>query len=178
MTQDVVQPAPLAIVVAMADNRCIGKDGALPWHLPEDLKHFRAVTMGHAMIMGRKTHESIGRALPGRRNIVLTRNAALAFDGCEVVEDLETAIRIAREQGDDCPRIIGGAAVYEAALPLCTTLHMTEVHQEADGDVFFPALRSDQWVERSRRESSDGACSFVEMGRVVEPIEHHSPTRP
>ena len=99
---------PLALVVAMTPDRVIGLNGDMPWHIPEDLKHFRRVTMGHAIIMGRKTHESIGRPLPRRRNIVITRNPDVEFPGCEVAHSLEAAIEMARAGGDDEPRI-GGA---------------------------------------------------------------------
>ena len=117
MTDAEATLAPLALIVAVARNGVIGKDGTLPWHVSEDLKHFKKTTSGHAIIMGRNTHESIGKALPGRRNIVVTRTAGAVFRGCETAHSLEEAIALARTT-DDCPFIIGGASLYEAALPL------------------------------------------------------------
>ena len=144
--------APLAMVVAMTPDRVIGMDGDMPWHIPEDLKHFRRVTMGHAIIMGRVTHESIGRALPGRQNIVITRQQDAAFEGCDVVNSLDAAIAAAREAGDAEPRIVGGGAIYEMALPLATKLFLTEVAMDVAGDTFFPAYDPDEWTEVDRRE--------------------------
>jgi len=142
---------PLAIVVAMTEDRVIGKNGGLPWHLPEDLKHFREVTMGHAIIMGRKTHDSIGRALPGRENIVITRRVDARFEGCKVVDTIEGAIAAARRGGDEEPRVIGGSSIYALALPLCTRIFLSEVHQEVDGDTFFPEVDWADWTETARR---------------------------
>ncbi len=127
--------APLAIIVAVARNGVIGRDGELPWHLPEDLKHFKRTTTGHAIIMGRKTYESIGRPLPNRRNIVVTRSTA-SFEGCETAKSLEGAIELARTT-DECPFVIGGASLYAEALPLATELHLTIVDREVEGDTFF-----------------------------------------
>jgi len=142
---------PLALVVAMTPDRVIGLNGDMPWHIPEDLKHFRRVTMGHAIIMGRKTHESIGRPLPRRRNIVITRNRDAEFPGCEVAHSLEEAIDMAREGGDDEPRIVGGGAIYALALPLATKLIVTEVDLSVEGDTHFPAYDLERWVESDRR---------------------------
>jgi dihydrofolate reductase len=148
------QRAPLAIVVAAARNGVIGRGGALPWHYPEDLRHFRAVTRGHAVIMGRKTHQSIGRPLPDRRNIVVTRDAGFTAPGCEAAGSLEQAIALARET-DAEPRIIGGAEIYAAALPLATVLLLTEVQLDVQGDVFFPSWEIGAWRETERRESGE-----------------------
>lgn len=142
---------PLALVVAMTADRVIGLDGDMPWHIPEDLRHFRRVTMGHSIIMGRKTHESIGRALPGRQNIVITRQLDAQFDGCDVVHGLEDAIALARRMGDEEPRVVGGGAIYTLALPLATKLFITEVDQRVKGDTFFPAYHPDRWTETHRR---------------------------
>ena len=136
--------SPLALVVAMTSDRVIGLDGDMPWHIPEDLRHFRRVTMGHAIIMGRKTHESIGRALPGRQNIVVTRQPDLQLDGCDVVHGLNEAIALARQSGDD-----------ELALPLATKLIVTEVDQSVRGDTFFPRYNPDRWKE-THRKAGDG----------------------
>ena len=151
---------PLALVVAMARGRVIGRDGGLPWHIPEDLRHFRRVTMGHAILMGRKTWDSIGRALPGRRNIVITRNRALKLEGADVVHSLEEAVALARKGGDSEPRVIGGASLYEAALPLATRIYLTEVDLEVEGDTFFPELGQGRWRETDRREQ-EKLCFLV-----------------
>ena len=142
----------LALVVAMTSDRVIGLDGDMPWHIPEDLRHFRRVTMGHAIIMGRKTHESIGRPLPKRRNIVITRSRERAFEGCDVAHSLDEAIALARAGGDDEPRVVGGGAIYTMALPLATKLFLTEVDLDVAGDTFFPAYDPDSWREVDRRE--------------------------
>jgi dihydrofolate reductase len=149
-----VPPAPLALVVAYAvPGRIIGDGERMPWHHSEDLKHFRAVTTGHAVIMGRRTWTSIGRPLPKRRNIVLSRDAAFRADGAEVFADLDAAIAAARTGGDPCPMIIGGGTIYAQALPLATVLHLTEVHEVHAGSVTFPAIDEAQWHEAERRSS-------------------------
>ncbi len=153
---------PLALVVAIADGGVIGKDGTLPWRIPEDLQHFKATTMGHAIIMGRKTHASIGRPLAGRRNIVVSRTAD-GFEGCEKATSLEKAIALARTT-DDEPRIIGGAALYEAALPLATRVFLTEVHRRVDGDAYFHLDRSG-WREVERRPGASEGVEFVTLER-------------
>lgn len=153
---------PLALVVAIAENGVIGKDGGLPWRIPEDLKHFKNVTLGHAIIMGRKTFDSIGRPLPGRRNIVISRTAS-AIEGCEVARDLESALALARTT-DDEPRIIGGATIYEAALPLATKIFLTEVHRDVEGDVFFHLDRTG-WRETERRRGESEGVEFVTLER-------------
>jgi dihydrofolate reductase len=156
------QFAPLALVVAIGDGGVIGKDGGLPWRIPEDMRHFKAKTMGHAIIMGRKTHASIGRPLAGRRNIVISRTAD-GFDGCEMARSLEEAIALAR-QSDEEPRIIGGATVYEEALPVATRIFLTEVHRKVDGDAFFHLDRSG-WRETSREPAESEGVEFVTLER-------------
>jgi dihydrofolate reductase len=136
VTDALAAPAPLAIIVAVAANGVIGRGGKLPWHVSEDLKHFKKTTSGHAIIMGRKTHESIGRALPKRRNIVVTRSAS-SFDGCETAGSLAEALALARTT-DPCPFVIGGSSLYEEALPLATEIHLTTIDGEVEGDVYFP----------------------------------------
>ena len=135
----------LAIIVAMARNRVIGNDGQLPWHLPADLKRFKAITMGHPIIMGRKTHESIGRALPGRRNIVLTRQTQFDAGDCDCFASLPLALAALPDA--EVAFIIGGAAVYEEALPRAARIYLTEVDAEVEGDVLFPPLVSSDWRE-------------------------------
>jgi dihydrofolate reductase len=152
------------MVVAVSENGVIGDAGGIPWHLPEDLKHFKRLTMGHAMVMGRKTYESIGRPLPGRRTIVVTRNRDFAAAGCDVAPDVETAIRLAREGGDDEPRIVGGGAIYREALPLATRIYLSRVHAEIPGDTTFPELGS-EWRVVSEAKSADGRVTFRELAR-------------
>ena len=153
----------LAMVVAMTPHRVIGLNGDMPWHIPEDLRHFRRVTMGHAIIMGRKTHESIGRALPGRQNIVITRQKDARFDGCDVVHSLEEAIELARSRGDDEPRIVGGGAIYALALPLATKLFLTEVDMDVEGDTHFPEYQPERWVETSRKQGEGVVYRTLEL---------------
>ena len=155
---------PLALVVAMGPGRVIGRDGGLPWHFSEDLKHFRRVTTGHAIIMGRKTWDSIGRPLPGRRNIVVTRQQGLEIEGCDVVHSLGEAIALARRD-DDEPRVIGGSTLYEQALPMATRLYLTEVSEEVAGDTFFPPLDLAEWTELERRRGATEELQFVTLQR-------------
>ncbi len=155
---------PLALVVAMGRGGVIGRDGGLPWHFSEDLKHFRRVTTGHAVIMGRKTWDSIGRPLPGRRNIIVSRQLDLEIEGCEVADSLERALEMAREH-DTEPRIIGGATLYVQALPLATRLFLTEVDIDVDGDTFFPSLDRSEWQERDRRAGEAAELLFLTLER-------------
>jgi len=154
---------PLALVVAVADNGAIGKDGQLPWRIPEDLKHFKNVTMNHAVIMGRKTFDSIGKVLPGRRFVIVTRQSGLTIPDAEVASSLEEAIAVARKT-DDEPRIIGGAEIYKAALPLVTKIFLTEVHRDVDGDAFFQLDRSG-FREVERRKGEAEGVEFVTLER-------------
>lgn len=156
--------APLAIVVALGKNRVIGRAGALPWHLPEDLRHFREVTLGHAVLMGRRTYESIGRPLPKRRNIVVSRSESFRADGCEVFATLDEALRSAHTS-DEEPRVIGGEEIYRATLPFATRLLLTEVDVDVNGDAFFPAFDVSAWQERSRTPSGDARLVFVTLER-------------
>lgn len=165
MTGEAVPTRPcLALVVAMSRNACIGRDGDLPWHLPEDLRHFRRVTKGHAVLMGRRTHLSIGRALPGRRNIVVTSRPESIAPGCEAAPSLSAALAEARKD-DDCPRVIGGSRLFAEALPAATRLYLTEVDQEVAGDTFFPAFDRSTWTEVERRPGETPGVSFVLLER-------------
>lgn len=137
----------ISLVVAMDRERVIGRDGTLPWHLPEDLKHFRAITMGKPIIMGRRTHASIGRALPGRRNLVLTRDVSYDAPGCERCSSLDEAL--VRVADADEAMIIGGAALYRDALPRAGRIYLTEVDAAVGGDVHFPPLDEQDWIEVS-----------------------------
>ncbi len=137
------------LVVAVAANGVIGKDGALPWHLPADLRHFKELTTGKPMIMGRKTFESLPGLLPGRRHIVLTRDTGWAEDGAEVAHSAEEAIALA-----NAPHIavIGGAEIYRQFLPHADRIEWTEVAAEPDGDTSFPAFDRGEWTETAREE--------------------------
>jgi dihydrofolate reductase len=146
------QRDPLALVVAMTRARVIGRDGTIPWHHAEDMKHFRRVTLGHAVIMGRATYDSIAKPLAKRRNIVVSRDPGLRIEGCNVVSSLAAAIALGREH-DDEPRVIGGAQIYAAALPLATRLFLTYLDAEHEGDCFFPAFDPREWVEEEHKSA-------------------------
>ena len=136
---------PISLIAALASNGVIGRDGALPWNLPEDLRRFKALTMGHPVLMGRRTWESIGRPLPGRRNIVITRQAGYQATGAEVFGDLGSAL--AALAGAPEVFVIGGGEVYAAALPLARRLHLTELQRAVEGDARFPAFDKTQWMQ-------------------------------
>lgn len=157
----------VSLIVAVAENDVIGRDGDLPWHIPADLKFFKERTTGHPIVMGRKTHQSIGRALPGRMNIVVTRDSDFAGEDIAVVRDLDAAFLAA---GDACEvMVIGGAQIYELALPHADRIYLTEVHVAADGDTHFPALDQSVWHETARvdhqAEGDVPAFSFVTLER-------------
>jgi dihydrofolate reductase len=159
----------ISIIAAVAENGVIGKDNALPWRLSSDLKRFKALTMGKPIIMGRKTYESIGKPLPGRTNIVVTRNRAFTAEGCMVVDSLEAAIDAANETGADEAVVIGGSAIYQAALPLAQRLYLTEVAAACEGDTFFPDWVRSEWVEISREDSAvDDRNSYPYCFRILE----------
>lgn len=138
----------LSIIVAMAANRTIGIDNTLPWRCPEDLRHFKTLTMGHHMIMGRKTFDSIGKPLPGRTTVVVTRNKELQIEGCIVAHSLQEAIDACA--GDKEIFIVGGAELYAQALPLTRTLYLTEIQMDVAGDAHFPELDRSEWQEFAR----------------------------
>ena len=144
----------MVLVAAVADNGVIGRDGRLPWHLPEDLAHFRRLTTGHVVLMGRRTYESVGRPLPRRTNIVLTRRADWSPPGVLTAPDLESAVRIAGDHPGDL-MVIGGAEVYAAAMPFADAQVLTRVHQHPPGGVRYPPYDPDAWDER-RRDRHDG----------------------
>ncbi len=161
-------PPAIEIVVARADNGVIGNKGKLPWHLPNDLRHFKSTTMGAPMIMGRKTFESLPGLLPGRVHIVLTRNESWRRDGAIVVHSPDEAL--AHVDGDRVS-VIGGADIFREFLPRTDNIHLTEVHIDAEGDVVFPALDEADWIASARiRHPADGATpahDFVTMRRRV-----------
>lgn len=143
-------PAP-TLIVAYASNRVIGRDNDLPWKLPGDLAHFKQHTLGHPIIMGRKTWESLGRPLPGRLNIVITGNACYTAAGAVVVPSLDAALAACPE--GESPYIIGGAQIYRQALPRAQRVIATEVHAVVEGDAHFPEMAPDEWLETSRSAS-------------------------
>lgn len=165
-----MQPEPFfSILVAMDRNRAIGNNGDLPWHQRADLQRFKRITMGRPILMGRKTHDAIGRVLPGRHNIVLTRDENYQpTEGCTVVNDLDVALLMA-----DSPEImiIGGADIFAATLPRAQKIYLTEIDAEVEADTFFPALDENQWQELTREhhpadEQNDYPCSFIDLVRI------------
>ncbi len=156
----------IVAVLARADNGVIGRDGALPWRIPADLKRFRALTQGTALIMGRKTFDSLGGPLPGRRHIVLTRDPAWHAEGAEGAQNVDQALTLA---GDDAVSVIGGAEIYRLMLPHLTRIELTEVHADFEGDTVVPPFGT-EWREIAREDhAADGetpAYSFVTLERA------------
>ncbi len=175
------------LIAALDRNRAIGRGNELPWRLPDDLKRFKALTLGRPVLMGRKTAESLGRALPGRRNLVLTRSGVAPFEGMQAVASLDEAREWATTDGAAELWVIGGAEVYSLCLPLATRLHLTEVDTRVEGaDAFFPAFDRACWSQVGRAPhpaDARHACAFefVELERAegparrgAEPIPHRS----
>ncbi len=150
------------LVAAVADNGVIGRDGDIPWRIPEDMKHFRAVTSGHTVVMGRLTYESIGRPLPNRTNIVVTRSPGWSAEGVTVAAGVDEALAKARAGAGDV-MVIGGAQIYQATIGAADVQILTEVHQSPEGDTFYPRFDPAEWVE-TRREPHDG-YDFVWLER-------------
>ena len=144
----------LSMIVAQAQNRVIGRQNKLPWYLPGDLKYFKQVTMGKPVIMGRKTYESIGKPLPGRLNVVITRDTTYQLEAAKVVHSLAEAIELSESQafidGVEEAMVIGGEQIYAQALPLVERLYVTQVHADVEGDAFFPELLLSDWAELGR----------------------------
>lgn len=164
----------MSVIVAVAENGVVGRDNALPWHLPSDLQYFKRKTMGKPIVMGRKTFESIGRPLPGRANIIVSRSQGYSAKGAYVVESVDRALALAEElasaDGEHELMVIGGASIYAAAIPFADTLYITEVHAEIEGDVRLPVIDWSVWQEVSRhRHAAEGSdsheFSFVEYRR-------------
>jgi dihydrofolate reductase len=156
----------ITFVVAAAENNAIGKDNQLLWKLPTDLKHFQIITLGHTIIMGRKTFDSMGKPLPRRRNIVITRNPALEIDGAEVTQSLDEALALCHDEEEVF--VIGGAEIYKAALERTDKIFLTRVHQNFEGDAYFPELNPEKWVETAREyhepdEKNPIAFSFITL---------------
>ncbi len=159
----------LSIIVAMDRNRVIGINDTLPWHISEDLKHFKKITMGKPIVMGRKTHESIGRPLPGRENIIITRDKHYRAEGCTVLHSLEAVFEHCRDV--DEVMITGGSEIYKHALEKATRLYLTEVHAEIEGDTFFPEFNRNEWQETGREtfkadEKNEFDYSFVVLDKI------------
>jgi len=159
----------ISMIVAMGRNREIGKDNAMLWHLPADFKHFKSVTMGKPILMGRKTFESIGRPLPGRENIVVTRNKEFSASGITIVHSVDAALEAAKQY--DEVMVIGGDSFYQQMLPVSKRLYITEVHDAFEADAFFPEINLAQWrelerVEHEADERHAHAYSFVSYERL------------
>jgi len=152
----------VSIIVAMSRNRTIGVNNTLPWRCPEDLKHFKALTMGHHMIMGRKTFDSIGKPLPGRTTVVVTRDKALKIEGCIVTHSLPEAI--AACASDDEVFIVGGADIYTQSLALADMLYITEIQQDVAGDAHFPTFEKNAWQETARE---------IHSQETPQPLQYH-----
>ena len=144
----------VTLIAAVARNGVIGNAGAIPWRIPEDFAHFRSTTMGGTLVMGRATYDSIGRPLPGRTTVVVTRNSAWSADGVLVAHSLDDALALAARQSGET-FVVGGTQIYEQALPLATHQVLTEVHLSPEGDARYPEFDVDEWVE-IRREPRDG----------------------
>ena len=159
----------LSIVVAMDDNRLIGSKNQLPWHLPADLAYFKKLTTGKSILMGRKTYDSIGRPLPNRRNIVITRNSNISIPGCEVVSSIDHALELTKE--DPEVMVIGGASLCEQLLPKINRLYITKIDGVFEGDVFFPKYDDFEWLEVSceshpKDNSNAYSYKFIVLDRV------------
>lgn len=155
----------VSAIVAMARNRVIGKDNKIPWYLSSDLKYFKRKTVGHHVIMGRKSFQSIGKPLPNRTNIIITRNPFFIVSGCLTARSVEEALGIALDNGEEEAFIIGGGAVYRASMPYWDRLYLTEVEADPAGDVFFPEFDVSEWMLRSAErheadEKNDHAFTF------------------
>ncbi|WP_394850619.1 dihydrofolate reductase [Pendulispora brunnea] len=156
----------LALIAAVARGGVIGiQDGGLPWRIPEDMRHFKRTTLGHAVIVGRKTYESFGKPLVDRRNIVVTRQRDLVISGCEVVGSLEDAVALARTT-DPEPMVIGGGEIYRQALPRITRMYLTYIDRDAEGDVRFPDYDANDFRELERRVGETPDITFVTLERI------------
>jgi dihydrofolate reductase len=144
----------ISLIVAMASNRAIGLNNQMPWHLSADLKRFKQITMGHPIIMGRLTFEAIGKPLPGRTNIIVSRNPSYQQEACVVVDSIEAAINHGC-QLDDEVFVVGGSTMYEATLPMANSLYITQINQDFEGDTFFPDFDRGLWTEVEREDVMD-----------------------
>ncbi|MDD4904888.1 MAG: type 3 dihydrofolate reductase [Methylobacter tundripaludum] len=159
----------ISLIVAMASNRAIGLNNQMPWHLSADLKKFKKITMGAPILMGRKTYESIGRPLPGRTNIIISRNPSYSQPGCLVFNDIDKALASCGDSDEIF--VIGGSDFYKSMLPVADTLYLTQIHQDFPGDTFFPEIDADQWTEVEREDIDDDpdvsfSYSFLKLEKV------------
>ncbi len=156
----------ISLIVAMARNRCIGDKGQLPWHLPQDLARFKRLTLGHHLLMGRATWESIGRPLPGRTTLVVSRDPNFVAEGGQVFRDLDTALCACQAAGESELFVCGGAEIYRQALPLCQRIYLTELKRDVAGDRFFPEIPAAEFHEIESREVNDTEpCRYVLLER-------------
>ena len=159
----------ISLIVAMASNRAIGLNNQMPWHLSADLKKFKQITLGSPILMGRKTYESIGRALPGRTNIIISRNSSYQQDDCLVFDTIEKALTTCQKYNEIF--IIGGATFYEVMLAKADSLYLTQIHKAFNADTFFPEINAQEWKEVAREDitddqSVDFSYSFLKLERV------------
>jgi dihydrofolate reductase len=165
----------ITLIAAMTSNRVIGINNKMPWHLPADLKRFRKITMGSPILMGRKTFESIGKPLPGRTNIIISRNPDYRQDGCLVFNDIQAAIHAGCRLAGEV-FVIGGSDLYQAILPMASTLYLTEIKKNFPGDTFFPEIDPEDWTEQEREDIRDDPAagfdySFLKWVRRGKPAE-------
>ena len=165
----------ISLIVAMASNRVIGLNNKMPWHLSADLKKFKQITMGSPILMGRKTYESIGRPLPGRTNIIISRNTIYQPAGCLVFNTIETALEAACKQTPELC-IIGGSELYKALLPLADKLYLTLINQAVEGDTYFPEIDWNDWTEITREDinadtTTPFSYSFLTLEKAIQAIQ-------
>jgi dihydrofolate reductase len=164
----------ISLIVAMASNRAIGLDNKMPWHLSADLKKFKKITMGSPILMGRKTFESIGKPLPGRTNVIISRNCNYQQEGCLVFNDLETALKKTCENSEEL-FIIGGSDLYKAILPIADVIYLTLINKAFKGDTFFPEINLNEWSEVAREDiindpDTDFNYSFLKLEKTIKNI--------
>lgn len=160
----------ISLIVAMASNRAIGLNNQMPWHLSADLQKFKQITMGLPILMGRKTYESIGRPLPGRNNIIISRNPSYQQPGCQVFDNVDKVITACQEYNEIF--VIGGATFYQAMLPKADLLYLTQINKAFDADTFFPVINQQEWKEIAREDidndpTVDFSYSFLKLERIV-----------
>ncbi len=158
----------ISIIVAVSENNVIGKRNKMPWYIPLDLKHFKEITMGHHILMGRKTYESIGKALPGRTSLIVTRNKNSEAKDCFIFENIQNAIDFAKSKKEEELFVIGGSEIYNQVLSKTQKIYMTKIHDNIDGDVYFPELNSGEWKEENIEEHKEitPPISFITLSRI------------
>ena len=158
----------ITLVAAIASNNVIGKENSLPWNIPEDLKRFKQMTSGHTILMGRKTFDSIGRPLPNRQNIVMTKNENFEQEGIKVINDFDEALELIKESNEDV-FVIGGSKIYELFEPVANSLAITRILKDFEGDAFFPDINWDLWqIEKEEKffdEKSNVECKLIEYSK-------------